>query len=147
MVDLENFLKMNKKSFNEKNKFMVYDYILKLLKLYNDICQYVKRNQMIYESNKKNKMYMRKKIEEVQNLRKIRNAREIRQLLEDKRERTIEIILDKWKRPVNRILRKIDNNSNAKLSKKYRNKSMEENGKQRKRRYFQKEFHDLTSYD
>jgi hypothetical protein len=146
MVDLENILKMNKKSFNEKSKFMVYDCTLKLIKLYDDICQYVKNNQVMYESNQKNKIYMRKKIEEVQNLRKIKNAREIRKLLEDKRERTIEIILDKWKRPVNRILRKIDNNSNVKLSKKYRNRSLEEIEKQRKNN-FQKEFHDLTSYD
>ena len=146
MVDLENIFKMNKKTFNEKNKFMVYDYILKLIKLYDDICQYVKYNQVMYESNKKNKIYMRKKIEEVQNARKIKNAREIRKLLEDKRERTIEIILDKWKRQVNRVLRKIDNNSNIKLSKKYRNKSMEEIEKQRKID-LENEFHDLVYYD
>ena len=146
MVDLENILKMNKKSFNEKNKFMVYDYSLKLIKLYDDICEYVKYKQNIYLSNKKNKVYMKKKNEEVQNSRKIRNAREIRQLLDDKRERTIEKILDKWKRPVNRILRKIDNKFNVKLNNRFRNKSMEEIEKQRKI-FLRNEFSDLVSYD
>ena len=146
MVDLDIILKINKKSFNEKNKFMVYDYSLKLIKLYDDICEYVKYRQIMYESNKKNRMYMKKKIEEVQNQRKIKNAREIRKLLDDKRERTIEKILDKWKRPVNRVLRKIDDKVNFKLSKKYRNKSMEEIEKQKKL-FLQNEFNDLVCYD
>ena len=146
MVDLENILKTNKKTFNEKNKFMIYDYSLKLIKLYDDICEYVKYRQRIFESNKKNKIYMKKKIEEVQNSRKIKNAREIRQLLDDKRERTIGKILDKWKRPVNRILRKIDDNFNVQLSKRYRNKSMEEIEKQQKL-YLQNEFRNLVCYD
>ena len=89
---------------------------------------------------------MKKKIEEVQNARKVKNAREIRQLLDDKRERTIDKILDKWKRPVNRILRKIDDRFNVKLSKKYRNKSMEEIEKQKKL-LLQNEFSDLVCYD
>ena len=146
MVDLDNILKMNKKYFNEKNKFMVYDYSLKLIKLYDDICEYVKYRQAMYESNKKNKLYMKKKNEEVQNLRKISNAREIRELLDDKRERTIEKILDKWKRPVNRILRKIDDKFDVKLSQKYRNKSMKEIERQR-RIFFENEFRDLVCYD
>ena len=146
MVDLENILKTNKKTFNEKNKFMIYDYSLKLIKLYDDICEYVKYRQGIFESNKKNKIYMKKKIEEVQNSRKIKNAREIRQLLDDKRERTIGKILDKWKRPVNRILRKIDDKFNVQLSKRYRNKSMEEIEKQRKL-YLQNEFRNLVCYE
>ena len=146
MVDLENILKTNKKTFNEKNKFMIYDYSLKLIKLYDDICEYVKYRQGIFESNKKNKIYMKKKIEEVQNSRKIKNAREIRQLLDDKRERTIGKILDKWKRPVNRVLRKIDDKFNVQLSKRYRNKSMEEIEKQRKL-YLQNEFRNLVCYD
>ena len=146
MVDLENIFKMNKNSFNEKNKFMVYDYSLKLIKLYDDICQYVIYNQAIYQSNKKNKMYMKKKIEEVQNQRKIKNAREIRELLDEKRERTIEKILDKWKRPVNRVLRKLDDKFNVELSKRYRDKSVEEIEKQRKI-LLQNEFRDLVCYD
>lgn len=146
MVDLEIILKINKKSFNEKNKFMIYDYSLKLIKLYDDICEYVKYRQAAFESNKKNKLYMKKKIEEVQNARKVKNAREIRQLLDDKRERTIEKILDKWKRPVNRILRKMDDKFNVKLSKRYRNKSLQELEKQRKL-YLLNEFRSLVCYD
>ena len=60
MVDLDIILIINKKSFNEKNKFMVYDYSLKLIKLYDDICEYVKYRQAIYESNKKKDLYKEK---------------------------------------------------------------------------------------
>ena len=72
--------------------------------------------------------------------------KQIRELLDDKRERTIEKILDKWKRPVNRILRKIDDKFDVKLSQKYRNKSMKEIERQR-RIFFENEFRDLVCYD
>jgi len=146
MVNLDLILKMNKKYFNENNKFMVYDYILKLLKIYDDICQYVKNKQKLYESNKYNKEFMRKKKEEVKTLKKINNAREIRQLLEDKRERNIELILDKWKKPINKQLRKVNDKFDSHKNKIKRNKSVEEIEEQRKLN-LQNEFRDLISYD
>ena len=146
MVNLDLILKMNKKSFNDDNKFMVYDYILKLVKIYDDICQYVKNKQKLYESNKLSREFMRKKREEVQTLRKISNAREIRQLLEDKRVRNIELILDKWKRPINKKLRKINDKYDSHFNKNKRNKSVEEIEQQRKLK-LQNEFRDLISYD
>ena len=146
MVNLDLILKMNKKSFNDNNKFMVYDYILKLVKIYDDICQYVKNKQQLYESNKYSKEFMRKKREEVQTLRKISNAREIRQLLEDKRERNIGLILDKWKKPINKQLRKVNDRFDSRFNKNKRNKSVEEIEQQRKLK-LQNEFRDLISYD
>ena len=146
MVNLDLILKMNKKSFNDNNKFMVYDYILKLVKIYDDICQYVKNKQKLYESNKQSNEFMRKKREEVQTLRKVNNAREIRQLLEDKRVRNIELILDKWKKPINKKLRKINDKFDSHFIKNKRNKSVEENEQQRKLN-LQNEFRDLISYD
>jgi hypothetical protein len=89
---------------------------------------------------------MRKKREEVQTLRKISNAREIRQLLEDKRVRNIELILDKWKRPINKKLRKINDKYDSHFNKNKRNKSVEEIDHQRKLK-LENEFRDLISYD
>lgn len=146
MVNLDLILKMNKKSFNENNKFMVYDYILKLVKIYDDICQYVKNKQKLYESNRQNKEFMRKKREEVQTLRKVNNAREIRQLLEDKRVRNIELILDKWKKPINKKMRKVNDKFDSHLNNNKRNKSVEEIEQQRKLKLLN-EFRDLISYD
>jgi hypothetical protein len=146
MVNLDLILKMNKKSFNDNNKFMVYDYILKLVKIYDDICQYVKNKQKLYESNKLSREFMRKKREEVQTLRKISNAREIRQLLEEKRVRNIELILDKWKRPMNKKMRKINDKYDSHFNKNKRNKSVEEIEQNRKLK-LQNEFRDLISYD
>ena len=146
MVNLDLILKMNKKSFNDDNKFMVYDYILKLVKIYDDICQYVKNKQKLYESNKLSREFMRKKREEVQTLRKISNAREIRQLLEEKRVRNIELILDKWKRPMNKKMRKINDKYDSHFNKNKRNKSVEEIEQNRKLK-LQNEFRDLISYD
>ena len=146
MVNLDLILKMNKKSFNDKNKFMVYDYILKLVKLYDDICQYVKNKQKLFEKNKNYNAFMRKKKEQVQTLRKVNNAREIRQLFEDKRLRNVEKIYEKWKRPVNKILRKVDDKNSVLLIKKFRNRSVEEIEKQKKIS-LENEFNDLVGYD
>ena len=125
-VELNHILKLNKKSFNETNKFKVYDYILQLIKLYDDICEYVKNMQKMYEADDKNRVFMRKRREEVQTMRKISNARETRELLEDKRERVIDKVVEKWRRPVNRVFRKIDDKYNTRMKNKYRSKSVEE---------------------
>ena len=69
---------------------------------------------------------MRKRREEVQNLRKITNAREIRDLLDDKRNRIIEKILEKWNKPVNGAMRKVDDMYAAKMKSKFKSKSIEE---------------------
>ena len=125
-VELNRILKLSKKSFNEANKFKVYDYILQLIKLYDDICEYVKNMQKMYEADDKNRVFMRKRREEVQTMRKISNARETRELLEDKRERVIDKVVEKWRRPVNRVFRKIDDKYNTRMRNKYRSKSVEE---------------------
>ena len=125
-TELNHILKLSKKSFNENNKNKVYDYILQLIKLYDDIIEYVKNIQKKYEVDENNKIFMKKRTEEVQTLRKISNARETRELLDDKRERVIEKILEKWQRPFNKPSRKIDDNYFSKMKNKYRSKSIED---------------------
>ena len=145
-TQFDHILKLNKKNINESNKFKVYDYVLELLKLYYDICNYVKKIQRQYEADENNKIFMKKRTEEVQTQRKISNAREIRELLEDKRERVIDKILEKWNRPVNKALRKVDDKSNTTLSTKFRSKSIEEINKIKKEKK-QNEINGLIFFD
>jgi hypothetical protein len=123
MVDLENILKTNKKTFNEKNKFMIYDYTLKLLTIYEDICIHIKNKEMLYESEIKNKIFIQKKREEVQSMRKISNAREMRELLEEKRLKGIKKLLDKWSLPVKNSHKKVAEKYNFKFNKIKKSKS------------------------
>ena len=145
-LELNHILKLNKKSFNEDNKFKVYDYILQLIKLYDDICEYVKNMQKIYEADDKNRIFMRKRREEVLTMRKISNARETRELLADKRERVIDKVVEKWRKPVNRVFRKIDDKYNTKMRNKYRSKSIEEIQKMKKEK-IQNEIEGLILFD
>ena len=46
--------------------------------------------------------------------------------MEDKRERVIDKVVEKWRRPVNRVFRKIDDKYNTRMRNKYRSKSVEE---------------------
>ena len=133
-MEFNNILKLNKKSFNEMNKYKVYDYILQLLKLYFDIVEYVKRMQKVYESDENNIQFMKKRREEVQTMRKIANAKEIRELLEEKRERSIEKIIEKWNKPVNRTRKKIDEKFSVKMQNTMRSKSIENNQNSKNKR-------------
>ena len=123
MVRFNNILNLNKKSFNEKNKFMIYDYTLKLLAIYEDICVHIKNKEKLYESDTKNKIYIQKKREEVQSLRKINNAREMRELLEEKRLKGIKKLLDKWNLPVKNTHKKVVEKYNFKFNKINKSKS------------------------
>ena len=145
-LTLDHILSLKKTDFNDNNQFMVYDYILELLKLYDDIIEYVKNMQRMYEADANNKIFMRKRREEVQNLRKITNAREIRDLLDDKRNRIIEKILEKWNKPVNGAMRKVDDMYAAKMKSKFKSKSIEEK-KAIKKRNAQNEINGLIFFD
>ena len=129
MVRFNNILNLNKKSFNEKNKFMIYDYTLKLLAIYEDICVHIKNKEMLYESDTKNKIYIQKKREEVQSMRKIINAREMRELLEEKRLKGIKKLLDKWNLPVKSTHKKVAEKYNFKFNKINKSKSTSDIGK------------------
>ena len=144
-MELNYILKLNRKSFNERNKFKIYDYILELLKLYFDIVEYVKRKQKIYEADESNKNFMKKRREKVQTMRKISNAKEIRELLEERRERTIDKIIEKWNKPVNRAIKKVDEKMAAKMRDTIRTKSIENSEMSRTKR-LQNEISGLILY-
>ena len=61
MLRIDKIFNLKNDSFDEENKYMINDYTLKLLKLYYDICQFVINKHKIYNKNKNNKIFMRKK--------------------------------------------------------------------------------------
>ena len=129
MIRFNNILNLNKKFFNEKNKFLIYDYTLKLLAIYEDICLHIKNREKLYESDLKNKIFIQKKREEVLSMRKINNAREMRELLEEKRLKGIRKLLEKWNLPVRNTHKKVVEKCNFKFNKIAKSKSTTDIGK------------------
>ena len=96
---LNKILKINIKNINSINKSYINIYILNLLKIYEDICEYIKYKDKQYNLIEANKLIIHNKYEEIQLQRKINNSRNIRQLAEEKRINGIKKIIQKNKRP------------------------------------------------
>ena len=47
-------MKKNRKNVLHYNKYMIFPYVIYLLKLYDDICLFIINKQMKYESDSKN---------------------------------------------------------------------------------------------
>ena len=148
-LKLKKIFNLNKDSFDEYNKNMINDYILKLIKIYDYICQYVRNKHILYKSNNKNKIFMDKKREELINMRKIDNNREIKILLEDKRQNNIKKIINKWNAPLKKTKRKIEEKYNFNFKRNERNKSMINIDKTeiKNQKFNQKDFCELTFFE
>ena len=96
---LNKILRINIKNINSINKSYINIYILNLLKIYEDICEYIKYKDKQYNLIEANKLIIHNKYEEIQLQRKINNSRNIRQLAEEKRINGIKKIIEKNKRP------------------------------------------------
>ena len=96
---LKKILSINKKNINNINSTNINDYILNLLKLYENICEYIKFKDKEYNSIEANRYIIHKKKEEIQFQRKINNTRTIRQLAEEKRINGIENIIKRNNKP------------------------------------------------
>ena len=96
---LNKILRINIKNINSINKSYINIYILNLLKIYEDICEYIKYKDKQYNSIESNKIIIHMKNEEIQLQRKINNSRNIRQLAEEKRINGIKKIIQKNNRP------------------------------------------------
>ena len=150
-LKLKKIFNLNKDSFDEDNKNMINDYILKLIKIYDDICQFVKNKHILYKSNNNNKIFMAQKREELINIRKIDNNRKIKILLEEKRQQNIKKIIDKWNAPLKKMKRKIEEkyNFNSIRNEKLRNRSMINIDKSelKYKQFNQKELSELTFFE
>ena len=115
--------------FNDRNYFLIYQYIIKLLKLYEYICDYVFKKDVEYNSNEKNIPIIKRENDKIANKRKLDNARTIRILIENKRFNANKQLIEKWMKPEKYISRKVDNNNYKVL---LRNKSQDELIKRKK---------------
>jgi len=95
--------------FNDRNYFLIYDYTLKLLKLYEFICYYVLRKNKEYNSDKKNIAIIKKEYDKITNQRKLENSRTIRRLIENKRINGCKQLIEKWQKNDKYISRKVNN--------------------------------------
>ena len=89
-------LRTKKENIDDKNQYLIIEYTLKLIKLYEYIGEYALRKMQEYK--KKNEVLYKKYIEEIQNKRKVYNARKIRKLIENKREDAAKKLIEKWKK-------------------------------------------------
>ena len=92
-------MKTKRENFNDKNQYLILNYNLKLIKLYEYFGENILRKSQQYKIN--NETLYKKYTEEIQNERKIYNARRIRKLIEKKREDGAKKLIEKWeKKPV-----------------------------------------------
>ena len=89
-------LRTKKENIDDKNQYLIIEYTMKLIKLYEYIGEYTLRK--IQEYKKKNGVLYKKYIEEIQNKRKVYNARRIRKLIENKREGAAKKLIEKWEK-------------------------------------------------
>ena len=92
---LNKILKLNLKNIKNLSTLLINEYTLSLLKIYENICEFVKYKDAIYGSIEENKKIIHKKKEEIQIQRKLKNSRNIRQLAEEKRINGVKKILEK----------------------------------------------------
>ena len=109
--------------FNDRNYFLIYQYIIKLLKLYEYICEYIFKRDVELNANEKNLPIIKRENDKIANKRKLDNARTIRILIENKRINANKQLIDKWLKPEKYISRKVDNNNYKIL---LRNKSQDD---------------------
>ena len=142
---LNKILNINKKNINSLNRLAINKYILCLLKIYENICQFIKYRDIEYNSIEENKLIIHKKKEEIQLQRKINNTRIIRQLAEEKRTNGIEKIVKKNNKP--NLLFKGNIDDNIVLKNKIKSdKIIKERGKI-KQNFLEKEFNFYVSYN
>ena len=96
---LTELLRTKKENFNEKNQYLIIEYNLKLIKLYEYLGEYILRKAQQYRV--KNGTLYKKYTEDIQNERKIHNARRMRKLIENKKEELSKKLIEKWnKKPL-----------------------------------------------
>ena len=142
---LKKILSINKKNINNINSTDIREYILSLLKLYENICEYIKCKDKEYNSNESNRYIIHKKKEEIQFQRKINNTRTIRQLAEEKRINGIENIIKKNNKP-NLLFKGYTDDNIVMRNVIKRNKKLKEMGKN-KINYLENEFNCFINYN
>ena len=142
--ELDKMLKLNPKNIKNMNSITINEYTLCLLKLYENICEFVKYKDAKYNLIEENRYLIHKKKEEIQLQRKLQNSRNVRQLAEEKRMAGIKNIMQKDIR-INALFRKIIDENIVLKNKIRKNKSLKEIDKYKKN-YKEKEFNFYVNY-
>ena len=103
--DLFNNIIKNKNIFSNEIKYFIYDYCVILLKIYENIIEYVLENNKILSQNKYNLSFMTQLSDKYLQNKKNENSKEIREFIDKKRNEEMKIIIEKSKKnyyPLNR---------------------------------------------
>ena len=91
---------------NPKFSYFLIRYILKLLQLYEVICDYTHKKDQLYKLSEKNLDIMKKQRVDISDKRKLDNARTLRKLITKQRLDNDKKLIEKWKLPMKYVGRK-----------------------------------------
>ena len=137
---LVEILKTTTKDFNQKNQFLIKEYTLKLIKLYEFFAEYIMNKNR--ESKKRDIVIYNKYREKVINERKIINSKILKSMSEQKRNSSIKELLEKWNKRTVKNKRKSDIEINRNSDEDIKNKRAKKNIK-----YFYDKFENSLLYE
>lgn len=113
--------------FNNNNQYLIKEYTLKLLKLYEFFAEFIMNKNI--ERKKLNSEIYNKERDKVINERKVYNAKVIKKMFIEKRDNSIKELLEKWNKKTVRNSRNTDIEINNNLDKNEVNQNIKENNK------------------
>ncbi len=111
--------------FNNNNQYLIKEYSLKLLKLYEFFAEFIMNKNI--ERKKLNSEIYNKERDKVINERKVYNAKVIKKMFIEKRDNSIKELMDKWNKKTVRNSRNTDIEIIQNLDKNEVNKNIKEN--------------------
>ena len=97
---------MNAGNYPKYNNHILNRYILKLLQLYEYICDYIDKKNQSYKLEEKNLIIMKRQQDIISDKRKVDNARTLRKLIEKVKIDNDKLLIEKWKIPSKYIERR-----------------------------------------
>ena len=137
---LSRILNMKANDFNKKNQFLIGEYSLKLIKLYEFFAE------SIMNKNKQNKNIdteqYNKEREKIINERKIYNSKILKEMIKNKRNSSVKELLEKWNKKTVISTRKSDMGINFNSNEDIKNKKIKKNVD-----YFCDKFENILLYE
>ena len=97
---------MNAGNYPKYNNHILNRHILKLLQLYEYICDYIDKKNQSYKLEEKNLIIMKRQQDIISDKRKVDNARTLRKLIEKVKIDNDKLLIEKWKIPSKYIERR-----------------------------------------
>ena len=143
--DILNLLELKIDEFNDENIQLIYEYILKLISIYEDICKYILCNHKKYLSDKNNEEFITKKAEEINVAEKLKKSREQRKMKIIKKNEEQQKIIEKCYKPIVYIENKMVTDTKIKRRKILKIKD-EQKLEDEEKNFAENEFINLTKY-